>query len=219
KENMRDEFLVDYSPINQILRVPVTSAKDVANAEINGGSSPFAGRLVLIGNADTEQEKENSFSVAGRTKTYPGVYLHACATNTLIKTTPLRIPTPLGRALLDMFAATAMLSTIRIVYTLHASRLGRLSHPGVLRAAILMSILCVVGGAWLMAKVWRIVWDGALVVSVALLLHEYGDWIGHSIIVGLRAMAFAMIYRSGLRPPPEGSIGVGWKSTGLVVLI
>lgn len=164
------QFFVDFSPINDLVdnRIPMVDGTDVEK-----NKQWFAGKVVILGKADPNEAKENSFVPPGSPRAYPGTYFHSCAANTLIER-PLYELTPVGRLLVDAFISLIIFGTIlgirlyvnrRMVVELDPSHL---QIPVTIAATLLVFI---VGVVWI--NQIQIIWDDFLLVLFALWLHMY----------------------------------------------
>jgi hypothetical protein len=147
------EFLVDFGALDQLMAGRVTAS----NAEEIGRATPG--------------ETSDQFNVAGREDPVPGVYLHACATDTLLGAPLLRL-THAGRIVCDAFAAALVFGPVFLL-GLYFQRPGRLGGiPRSLHAILTVTvILIVVAAGHLLVRHVRLLWTDYLMVIGALLLH------------------------------------------------
>jgi hypothetical protein len=161
------EFLVDYSSLQAL----IASTKEVydpdAGVAINVG---VGGKIVLLGRT---KDTGDMFTVPGSPeRSYPGVYLHACAAQTLLENYPLYELTWPGRILLDLSISLAIFGSL-LASRLRRNRKGRevtLGHrvPGYLSCFMALVVtICAVG----LVRWTHLMWDDFILVVVALLVH------------------------------------------------
>lgn len=211
-KGMRDEFLVDFSPIEQLVHdsVSVSTASEVYEMARPQGS-PFHDRAVIVGKGDLDNMLENSFVPPGSEVAYPGVYSHACAANTLIQG-PLLQPTPLGRVLLDALAVVVMFGIVFGVRYLYIRSPSELRSQRSYAVACVGAAVVVILAAFNLARSARFVWDGYPFVVSALLLHPFGERVVHGISKAWHQFLF------GVEPPSQSSEKVGSGRPALLLL-
>jgi hypothetical protein len=177
------QFLVNYSPLEKLENPKQFVSWDqlITADGIQGGTRHitkkplddkfdqiFGGKIVLIGNASVVPK--DVFAVP-HTKIHLGLFLHACAVNTLINQ-PLYEPTDRGRWLLDVSISTTILLGViltRLFYCLktgadlNATALHRF-FTGVVVLGILLQFVLI--------NYLHFIWDDFIFVSIALMLHS-----------------------------------------------
>jgi hypothetical protein len=175
REGQAREIFVDFSPIDSLVsqRVDFLDAAGNIDAQAFEAIRPrLAGKILLLGAADPQNPREG-FSVAGRRAAYPGVYLHASAVYTQLRS-PLLALTPAGRIALDVTLAAGVLAAIYLLRWRLAPRLARASAAWQQRLPLLitlaaMSVTFVAGVGFV--NFTRIIWDDFILVFAGLCLH------------------------------------------------
>lgn len=159
-------YLLDCSALDHLIETSVAATMPGTVADMG---SRFSGKVVLIGRADLERVRENSFVVPGRRRPFPGVYLHACAVVTALDGF-LFLPTRLGRLLLDLFFAVLALGGVLALRLYLAGRFDRdvrVERVNLLLTWAAVAAAFVVG--FLLVPRTRLLWDGFVLVACALL--------------------------------------------------
>jgi CHASE2 domain-containing sensor protein len=177
KDGNAREIYVDFSALDTLVeeRVNFLDVSGVVDqAAFDSVRGRLAGKIVLLGTADPEKPKEGCFSVPGRRRAYPGVYLHAAAAYTQVHA-PLLSLTSAGRFVVDLLAAGIVLAGVCLLrWRLARSRFASLQEhwnqwlPLLITMAA-MTALFVVGV--LIVNLTHVIWDDFVVVFVALGLH------------------------------------------------
>jgi len=184
------EFLVDYSPLDILSNSSPEIHNSADLAKIDVGK-----KIVLIGRT---KETTDMFGVPGKGEPFPGVFLHACAANTLLSK-PLYYLTELGRIFIDILFSGAIFGTVLLI-RLHYAKEGReefMEH----RLPVLLSFivaLTLVFGAVELVRYFHLMWDDFLLVAVVLM--------GHSPIERT-TIDFARWLRKLFSPAKHGSAG------------
>jgi CHASE2 domain-containing sensor protein len=159
------EFLVDYSLLDSLIGSTVDALDSAKLA-----ATDVSNRIVLLGRT---RDTTDMFTVPGRPeKSYPGVYLHACAALTLLETRPLYRLKPAGRIFLDMVFSILVFGPL-LVHRLRRSYRGEtvvIGHraSGILSfLAALVLVLIAVG----FVRWTHLMWDDFILVGAALLVH------------------------------------------------
>jgi CHASE2 domain-containing sensor protein len=172
-----EEFLVDFSPIESI--EPLRTIEPIVLRD-RSQRKRFQGKVVLIGDAAQDKATDN-FLVPGRPQPYAGVFLHACATYTLIKA-PLYLMTWKGRVGVDLLLSMSICLTILLIRLYYNNR--RPEEVAVARLEVSFTFLVVfvamIGGV-MFVRITRVVWDDFMLVLPALAFHptikRYLEWI------------------------------------------
>jgi CHASE2 domain-containing sensor protein len=172
-----NEFLVDYSQLGNMVKTTVDALDSVQMAR-----APLKDKIVLLGRT---KNTNDMFTVPGNPeKSYPGVYLHACAALSLLETRPLYSLTGVGRLLLDVaFSLLAVCPLFWIRW--RGLKKGEedfmeRGSPELLSFGVTagLVLIALAGVSWT-----HLMWDDFLLVAVALILHSpierAVDKIGH----------------------------------------
>jgi CHASE2 domain-containing sensor protein len=172
------EMLVDTSGIDLLVRnrLRIHVANEIEKhtdyaAQIE--EIKVRGKMAFIGAADLNEQKDNSFFIPGKPHPYPGVYLHACAAQT-IQSGFLYGVTHFGMMLADLLLATFVFGGVAFV-RLALMKKNR-KQPGDL--ALFLSLLIVSLGLAVLGGVlavisFRIMWNGLVFVALAAVLHLF----------------------------------------------
>ena len=152
-----------------------TLARKIAAALENERSAgrSVRGKIVLIGAADPADRRDNAFFVPGSARAFPGVYMHACAVQTILHGYLYRV-TPLGRLIADLALALFVFGGIAAA-RLACAWLGRAPPREMLVFLSLLVVsvaLSLAGGLFGVARL-RLVWDGFVYVGLAAVLHLF----------------------------------------------
>lgn len=163
-------FLLDCSAIEDLVRarIPATRPETVSDV-----ARRLEGKIILIGRADPERARENSFLVPGMSKPYPGTYLHACAAMTALDGF-LFMPTEVGRVVLDLGFALVVFGGLLLI-RLGGIRRGQ-GKPRVRRLHVTLTLVAItlaVFFGYVLVPRTRLLWDGFAYVAVALFLHLF----------------------------------------------
>jgi len=188
------EFTVDFGPLGaleeQTHPVYATNTKPTI---VFSPRLPLSGKIVLLGNAVREKAFDQ-FSVPGEPKPKPGVYLHACAAYTLV-TKPLFELSFLGNLLLDLFLAMIAFSIIAFIRLYYYKKTPQevATRPLEVVLLILLAGAILIGGIGFV-HLTRIMWEDAVLVSIALLAHssvaDVISWSRRVIVAAWRAGVF-----------------------------
>ena len=166
-------FLVDCSGVDALeeRRIPVRSLVDVMEPANHRKDPEFregiGGKIVVLGMASPAHSLDNSFTVPGRSRPYPGVYLHACAIETLLRGYLLE-PKRTVRVAIDLALALLLLAGVTWIGRAGKNWFGEI-RLNLFAGAVALAI----GLGW--AYVSRILWDGFVWIALALALHRFID--------------------------------------------
>lgn len=172
-----NEFLVDYSQLSNMIKATVDALDPMQMAR-----APLKDKIVLLGRTKSTNDM---FTVPGNPeKSYPGVYLHACAALSLLETRPLYSLTGGGRLLLDV--AFTLLAVCPLFW-IRWRGLKRGEEDFMERGSPELMSFAVTAGLVLIAlagvSLTHLMWDDFVLVAAALILHspiEHAvDKIGH----------------------------------------
>jgi hypothetical protein len=164
------EFLIDFSPLQPagtVVCSPRAEYSDTSMGRI------VRGKVVLIGDANRDTPFERGFVPPASGASWPGIYVHACAINTLTRA-PLFSLTSFGRLLCDFVFSV----TVLVVLVMTQLRAGGQRHGGS-RAALLHVLLTTAAAAAVLilgsglVSLSRLMWDDFVLVMVCLVLHVY----------------------------------------------
>jgi CHASE2 domain-containing sensor protein len=132
-------------------------------------------RMILLG--DAQPQEGDSFTVQGVTGAVPGVFLHACAANT-IANIPLYSLTLFGRIVIDVLLAVLILALVRLSMWLLSFK-RRPSHAEHTLELIftLVTIVLVFIVSVILVRQTRLLWTDFIVVCAVLFLHLVVDTI------------------------------------------
>jgi len=186
------EYLVDYSPLAQLLeeRVPVTPAGGLP-ADLE--PARLRGKLVLIGYATPDRTTDMTH-LPGRPDEVPGIFAHACGVHTLVAQ-PLYELHHFVRLGLDVLLA-AVLIVVVFGVRLHLERIG--AEHSVAHRVELLTILILMSGVWIggsmLPERFGLIWTDYVLVVLALLLHPYAGTVTET--VAERVPALGQLARS-----------------------
>jgi len=167
-----ESFPVDYSPLVQLRK---SKHKAIDPVAIRAMRDEFVSKIVLVGNASGARD---TFLVPPEIEPVAGVYLHACAANT-IATSPMYELTHLGRFVIDVAIVIIALVTVLALkwgYSGAKSRRGS-SVPAARMVAAdrVFRFLTAVGlisvCVWLVFY-WRVLWSDFLLVGIFIAFHK-----------------------------------------------
>lgn len=161
-----EDFLVDYSPLESI-ETNTIKAADLGNPDQR---ERLQGRVVLIGDA-TLGKATDTFVVPARDQPYPGVFLHACGTYTLIKA-PLYELTGMGHVVLDVLLSGAILAGIVLISLRYKDQEEReaAAHRWQGLFTLLIVLMAIIIGV-VFVRITRIMWDDFFLALTLLILH------------------------------------------------
>jgi CHASE2 domain-containing sensor protein len=163
------EFLVDFSSLEAL---EDTRLKTKQPSVINDQGWTLTQKAVLIGDG-TRYDARDEFPVPrlDRSDPVPGVYLHACAANTLIKN-PLYELTALGRFGVDLLLSLSILLCIAIVrWYVTRQKAGALAkRTAQYFFTFIMTVIALTVGI-VFVQLTRVIWDDFLFVVLALWIH------------------------------------------------
>jgi CHASE2 domain-containing sensor protein len=205
-----DEFLVDYSAIESFQTIRTISADfagDPANERI------FKGNLVIVGDVDGARD---TFTVAGRDKTYPGITVHASAATTLINR-PLYEVTHSGRIVLTIVLLVAVFFPVIALRTWARARDKQWSSTESLQGVLILgyTVLAVIG-AGLFVRFTHIIWDGFFLAFFALALHGPIEEFLHMVAGLMKRRKVAALLIPLLLPVAASGNPTGRKAVGYV---
>ena len=162
-----EKFLVDFSALQRLQETTI----NFDGEKLAAHSDSLSGKLVLLGNTDTEESSDKFIAAAGESKQVAGVFWHASAVDTL-QHGVLRRPTPKGEKLLDAIAylpIVLFIAVIRLAYSrepkVHIAQ-HRIESIGTKIAALLV----LMAGTYFVSTT-RLMWDGFLMVTLITALH------------------------------------------------
>ncbi len=165
-----EEFAVDYSP-TAILEHDKLST--ISSRSIEEMGQRFKGKVVLIGDATVDKASagDNFPMPTHPWATFPGIYIHACAVYTLLRS-PLYEATFAGRVCLDLILSLLVVAAVFGIRGYYARRTVR--PVAAKRLQVFFSWLAAIGtlciGLVLVAE-FGILWDDFLIVCAVLLIH------------------------------------------------
>jgi hypothetical protein len=162
------EFLVDFSPLEALKD---TRLKTIDPAVIKDQGWTLFDKAVLIGDGSLYDARDSVIiPVQGQTKPVPGVYLHAAAAYTLIKS-PIYEFTGLARFLLDIVLALVVLIGVLIVrIRLRKSRLSFAQTRATYLFIVIVTIVVIILGVVFVHKT-RVLWGDFAFVILGLWFH------------------------------------------------
>jgi CHASE2 domain-containing sensor protein len=156
------KFPVDYSALGPLMSAHTYSLKSLTNI------STFAGKIVLLG--DTSRDKgPDMASVPGHGEPVPGVYVHACAVNTLVQSPLWELKPAVGLGLATLLTLLTVILVYRICHA-YAARYKVTTVPLTILLTLGLIVLLLFGGIAL-ARWFHVLWLELLAVCVVLLVH------------------------------------------------
>jgi CHASE2 domain-containing sensor protein len=169
EEFSSSEFAVDFSGLDGLMKRRISASSLTAPG---GTDRAVKGKLVLIGRA-TPGETGDQFILPGVETPVPGVFVHACAAETLLAR-PLFTLTHAGRVVADVLAAAMVFGPVFLI-ELYLSRSRRdgggfASHSmqTILTIAVVFVVIAV---GHVLVRYVRLLWTDYLMVVAGLLLH------------------------------------------------
>jgi CHASE2 domain-containing sensor protein len=161
------DFLVDFSPLETI--EPLRTIDPVVLRD-QSQRQRFQGKVVMIGD-ESQDKARDSFVVPARGQPYSGVFLHACATYTLIKA-PLYEVTEQGRLSIDIIFLLAILVTVTLIRLYYKNRSSEEVAVHRLQGffTVLVVIVALVIGV-VLAPVTRVMWDDFFLALTGIMFH------------------------------------------------
>jgi hypothetical protein len=160
------EFLVEYGQSLERIQAGVVGGPHPPAAT----SRSLAGKIVLLGRASIAADR---FPVPGRREesAVSGVYLHAAAAQTLVSG-PLIEPTRLGRIAIDIGLSVVIIVVLTWIRLHYESSRREVHEDRLHRILTTFAILGVIGVAFMMVTVTRVMWEDAILVIVVLLVQR-----------------------------------------------
>jgi len=156
------QFLVDFSALeilsNCRLQDPADSALEVKD------------KIVILGRTD---QTNDTFTVPGRPeKPYPGVFLHASAAYTLLRGNPLYRLTDSSRRIMDLLFAVIIFGAVTAIRVFRTRKnVGDFNENSYTRVISFLFALAVVVGTPFLVRIFHVMWDDFILVSIALVAH------------------------------------------------
>lgn len=196
------EFLVDYSQLQALIDSTKEAYDPDAGAPID---VDVAGKIVLLGRT---KDTGDMFTVPGSPeRSYPGVYLHACAALTVLEDYPLYELTWPGRILLDLSIFLVIFGPL-LLHRLWRNKRGREVVIGHRAAGYLSCFMALVVSIFAVGFVRKthLMWDDFILVVIAVLVHTP---LEHNLVeLYERAEKFLRSWRYAPPPPsPESPSG------------
>ena len=174
------QFLIDFAPIEHLISERLQCLMedgDIDEQEFEIAKKRITGKIVFIGAADPDAALDRSFTVPGLSRiAYPGVYLHACAANTLT-TRPIWELTSLGHIAIDIVLSITLIGTVTglrlgSLARGSTSRIHRFIHSDYLPLSVSL-VVAVVGFiiGVLLINLTHIMWVDFVLVLFALSIH------------------------------------------------
>lgn len=161
------EYLVDYSHLDRLIseRVDFSMVMKTSPKKLEDS---FRGQIVLIGDATPDQTLD-TVSIPGRIGQVPGVYVHACGVQTLLRA-PLWEIEPWASILATILFSLMALSLVYFI----CSRFVSKYEVSMVPLTILLDFSLIVAlllGAWCLARWTHVIWFEVFVVCLFLLVH------------------------------------------------
>jgi CHASE2 domain-containing sensor protein len=165
------ESVIDFSTLKRIRQDVLPAVKPEFYRAM---PDRIKNRMILIG--DTKPEGGDSFTVPGVTGAVPGVFLHACAANT-IANEPLYSLTLLGRITIDLLLAVSILALVKFSLWLLARTKRKLMHAehklDILFTVLTVVLVLIVSVVFV--RQTRLLWTDFLLVCAVLLVQLIVD--------------------------------------------
>jgi CHASE2 domain-containing sensor protein len=177
-------FAVDYSPLRRIQSPEYTyTMHTVEPSVVRNQGDVFKDKIVLIGDGTHGDSQDKFPVVAGENGASQGVYIHACAANTLVMG-PLYELEPAGRVAVDLLLETIGLGcVIAIRWRYRAERSRKVDTHKLQRLFMTGAALMVGIAAIVFIRYARLLWTDCVLVIGALMLHPTVERV---IVVPLR---------------------------------
>jgi CHASE2 domain-containing sensor protein len=168
------ESVIDFAALQRIREDVLPALKPESFREMK---NKIKGRMILLG--DAEPEADDLFMVPGVTGTVPGVFLHACAANT-IANEPLYSLTLLGRIAIDVTLAVVILVLVKFSLWLLLRSKRDLAHPEHKLDIVFtfVTIVLVLITSVVLVRQTRLLWTDFILVCAVLLVQLVVDIIG-----------------------------------------
>jgi CHASE2 domain-containing sensor protein len=160
------ESVIDFAPLQRIREDVLPALKPESFRELK---DKIKNRMILVG--DTQPQGGDLFNVSGVTGTVPGVFLHACAANT-IANEPLYSLTLLGRIAIDVTLAVIILVLVNCSLWLLLRFKRDLKHAEHKLDLIFtfVTIVLVLVTSVVLVRQTRLLWTDFLLVCAVLLV-------------------------------------------------
>ena len=182
------EFYVNYGVIDKLQQHYTIDACDlIRNRKANSAAALVAcdltvaqpktlpislkGKYVLIGR--TKATGQDQHPVPGHKNLYAGIYLHACAINTLESGSLLALLLPSGRLILDLSLFFLIFALVELFRRFLRRRFGWEPTEGALHITVTISVvaLAIVVGIYVLSGI-RLMWDDSPFVGAGLMLES-----------------------------------------------
>jgi CHASE2 domain-containing sensor protein len=193
------EFLVDFSPLDRLKETKLRTANPAVVAD---QAEQFKGKVVLLGDA-TVDKAEDPFPVPGRDEYFSGVYLHACAVNTLVAA-PLYEVTHKGRVVIDVILSAGVILAVALVGLYFAGRTERKVASHRLKGLLIVfAVLAALAVGVLFVRVTRLMWSDFILALGMLAMHPSIEKRLHGLWGWLRGRAPAAVDSIVFEPSGE----------------
>ncbi len=170
------EFLIDYSALEDLEKEGPVTKLAVRNILNENSKEPvdltflLQNKIVLLGDGTLGKARDN-FVIPDRQDPAPGVYVHACATYSLVEAALYRW-TPAGRFMIDLLLSLMVFGSVALISVSYERKTTQTVARQRLQLIFAMIIvLFVVLGGTTLVRITRLMWDDFILVSAALLLH------------------------------------------------
>jgi CHASE2 domain-containing sensor protein len=159
--------LVDYGALDSVEVIRATNGAPLRDESQRDG---IFGKLVLVGDA-TLGKATDTFQVPGQQQPYPGVFLHACAAQTLIDASLYEL-TRTGRLVLDVLLSAVILAALVLIGLFYRDRKSRAQATSRLRGTLTWLTLgaAIVIGV-IFVRITRVMWDDFFLALLLLMFH------------------------------------------------
>jgi len=202
------DFPIDYGSVDDIIPIHYDTV-----LQRSRNDKPFAGKLVLIGDA-TLGTATDTFVIPARNKPYPGVFLHASAAYTLIKA-PLYDLTHSGHIILDLLLSGIVL--LGVVLIKFRYKQIEMREAAAEKARGLLTLLVVFAGIVIgvvFVRTTRVLWDDFFLALILLVFHPSIEHHGEKLWAWIKRR----ILHLGNRLPAGHERATSLKNVGLLLL-
>ena len=161
--------LVNYSKLEELQREAVRS---ISPQSVKEAGDLFANRIVILGDASNDLASDKFF-VPGRERLVPGVFLHACTVNTLVREPLYEFKYPI-RLAIDGLLALVILTIVAIVRKYKEKAENFDWHKLHVRCCSVAAILVIIAGL-LLVRGTPIIWLDFIIVAIAVFVHPQVD--------------------------------------------
>jgi CHASE2 domain-containing sensor protein len=179
-DDLQKNYTIDACDLirNRKANSPTTqNACDATKPPRNSATINLKGKYVLIGRAKLTGTDEHPVPGHAKQSEYAGVYLHACAINTLSSGSLLALLLPTGRLILDLSLFFLIFALVELIRMFVRRKFGWEPSERALHIVVTLCVVAVaiVVGIYGLSRI-RLMWDDSPFVGAGLIAHAL---IGH----------------------------------------